>query len=42
MTDEPADYKNTVNMPKTDFPMRDDLPSREPGCLERWEKIGIY
>ena len=42
MTDEPADYKNTLNLPKTDFPMRAGLPNREPGWLERWEKIGIY
>ena len=42
MTAEPIDYKNTLNLPKTDFPMRAGLPNREPGWLERWEKIGIY
>ena len=42
MTAEPTDYKNTLNLPKTDFPMRAGLPNREPGWLERWEKIGIY
>ncbi|MEM9522619.1 MAG: class I tRNA ligase family protein, partial [Pseudomonadota bacterium] len=36
------DYKNTLNLPKTDFPMRAGLPLREPGWLERWERIGIY
>ena len=42
MTAEPIDYKNTLNLPKTNFPMRAGLPNREPGWLERWEKIGIY
>ncbi len=42
MTAEPIDYKNTLNLPKTDFPMRAGLPNREPGWLERWEKIGVY
>ncbi|MFZ7090345.1 isoleucine--tRNA ligase [Primorskyibacter sp. 2E233] len=36
------DYKDTLNLPQTDFPMRAGLPKREPGWLERWEKIGIY
>ncbi|MFC6686739.1 isoleucine--tRNA ligase [Jhaorihella thermophila] len=36
------DYKDTLNLPRTDFPMRAGLPKREPGWLERWEKIGIY
>ena len=42
MTAEPIDYKNTLNLPKTDFPMRAGLPNREPDWLDRWEKIGIY
>ncbi len=37
-----ADYKDTLHLPQTDFPMRAGLPQREPGWLERWEKIGIY
>ncbi|MFV0333033.1 MAG: isoleucine--tRNA ligase [Tropicimonas sp.] len=42
-TDSPApDYKDTLHLPQTDFPMRAGLPNREPGWLERWEKIGIY
>ena len=36
------DYKSTLNLPKTDFPMRAGLPQREPEWLERWEKIGVY
>ncbi len=36
------DYKNTLNLPETDFPMRAGLPKREPAWLERWEKIGVY
>ncbi|KAB8183290.1 class I tRNA ligase family protein, partial [Lysobacter maris] len=36
------DYKATLNLPATDFPMRGDLPRREPGTLERWESEGLY
>ena len=36
------EYKTTLSLPKTDFPMRAGLPKREPGWLERWEKIGVY
>ncbi len=36
------DYKDTLNLPKTAFPMRAGLPKREPSWLERWEKIGVY
>ncbi|WP_137699547.1 isoleucine--tRNA ligase [Marimonas lutisalis] len=42
MTDQTPDYKDTLNLPKTDFPMRAGLPTREPEWLARWEKIGIY
>ena len=42
MCADTPDYKDTLNLPKTDFPMRAGLPGREPGWLERWEKIGIY
>ncbi len=41
-TPETPDYKDTLNLPKTDFPMRAGLPKREPGWLARWEEIGIY
>lgn len=40
--DTTADYKDTLSLPKTDFPMRAGLPKREPAWLERWEKIGVY
>ena len=36
------DYKATLNLPETAFPMRAGLPKREPGWLDRWEEIGIY
>ena len=36
------EYKNTLNLPKTDFPMKADLPKREPLLLERWLKEDIY
>ncbi|GAA4225336.1 isoleucyl-tRNA synthetase [Sagittula marina] len=36
------DYKDTLALPQTDFPMRAGLPKREPGWLERWEKIDVY
>jgi isoleucyl-tRNA synthetase len=38
----PTDYRPTVFLPQTDFPMRGDLPKREPHLLERWEKMGLY
>ena len=37
-----VDYKSTLNLPKTDFPMRAGLPKREPEWLARWEKMGVY
>ncbi|WP_299352205.1 isoleucine--tRNA ligase [uncultured Shimia sp.] len=42
MCAETPDYKSTLNLPKTDFPMRAGLPKREPQWLERWAEIGIY
>jgi len=42
MTDPKADYKDTVFLPKTDFPMKAGLANKEPAILERWEKIGLY
>ena len=36
------DYKNTVYLPKTDFPMKAGLNKREPKLLERWEKLNLY
>ncbi len=37
-----ADYKDTLNLPHTDFPMRGNLPKREPEFLARWEKLDLY
>jgi len=37
-----VDLKATVNLPKTDFPMKANLPQNEPRMLEHWQKIGIY
>ncbi|MDJ0857934.1 MAG: isoleucine--tRNA ligase [Dinoroseobacter sp.] len=42
MSAETPDYKDTLNLPKTDFPMRAGLPKREPDWLKRWEEIGVY
>ncbi len=36
------EYKNTLNLPKTDFPMKADLPNREPKILKAWEDSGLY
>ncbi|MBB3277434.1 MULTISPECIES: isoleucine--tRNA ligase [unclassified Pseudoxanthomonas] len=36
------DYKATLHLPATDFPMRGDLPKREPDTLARWEADGLY
>jgi isoleucyl-tRNA synthetase len=38
----PQDYKATLNMPKTDFPMKAGLSQREPGWLESWKEKDIY
>jgi isoleucyl-tRNA synthetase len=35
-------YKDTLNLPKTDFPMRGNLANREPKMLADWEKQGFY
>ncbi len=37
-----ADYKNTINLPNTGFPMKADLANREPKVLAQWEQIGVY
>ncbi|HVV95100.1 MAG TPA: isoleucine--tRNA ligase [Hyphomicrobiales bacterium] len=36
------DYSRTLFLPKTDFPMRADLPKREPDILARWDRLGLY
>ncbi|MEP7007964.1 MAG: isoleucine--tRNA ligase [Sphingomonas bacterium] len=46
MTDTPApaapDYRDTVFLPKTDFPMKAGLAAKEPAILEHWAKLGLY
>ena len=46
MSDKPAtaerDYRDTVFLPKTTFPMRGDLPKKEPAILARWEKMKLW
>src|SRR3954469_18330609 len=41
MTDK-TDYRATLNLPDTPFPMRGDLPKREPGWVKEWEDKGLY
>jgi isoleucyl-tRNA synthetase len=36
------DYKATLNLPRTDFPMKADLVTREPERLKNWEAAGLY
>ena len=50
MTDAPntprdapvKDWRDTVFLPKTDFPMKAGLAAKEPGILARWQRIGLY
>ena len=44
MTDQPAarDYRETVFLPATAFPMRGDLPKKEPAILARWARMGLW
>ncbi|MFC3608760.1 isoleucine--tRNA ligase [Stutzerimonas tarimensis] len=37
-----TDYKATLNLPKTDFPMKAGLPQREPQILQRWNSLDLY
>lgn len=37
-----TDYKATLNLPETAFPMKAGLPQREPETLQRWDSIGLY
>ena len=37
-----TDYKATLNLPDTAFPMKAGLPQREPQILQRWDSIGLY
>ncbi len=42
MTTEKRDYRDTLFLPKTDFPMRAGLPKKEPEWLAFWQKLGLY
>ncbi len=35
------DYKETLNLPATDFPMRGNLPQREPEIMQRWTELEL-
>ena len=39
---EKRDYRDTVFLPKTDFPMKAGLPAKEPKIAARWEEEGLY
>ncbi|MCH4893458.1 isoleucine--tRNA ligase [Sphingomonas sp. SFZ2018-12] len=41
-TDPKRDYRDTVFLPTTDFPMKAGLAQKEPAILERWARIGVY
>ena len=36
------EYKDTLNLPKTDFPMKANLPNREPDILKSWARHSIF
>lgn len=38
----PLELKKTLNLPKTEFPMKANLPTNEPKLLERWKGMGLY
>jgi isoleucyl-tRNA synthetase len=38
----PLELKSTINLPKTDFPMKANLPQNEPKILARWEQMKVY
>ena len=42
MTEATPDYRSTLNLPDTPFPMRGDLAKREPGWIRQWEERGTY
>ena len=41
-TEEKNNYRSTLNMPDTPFPMRANLPQREPGWIKQWEDEKLY
>ncbi len=42
MSDSKTDYRSTLNLPDTPFPMRGDLPKREPAWVKSWTEQGLY
>ena len=40
--DKEKEYSKTVNLPKTDFQMKANLPQREPAFVEEWENERLY
>ncbi|HEY6431455.1 MAG TPA: class I tRNA ligase family protein, partial [Acetobacteraceae bacterium] len=42
MNDAERDYRDTVFLPQTGFPMRGDLPKKEPRILARWDEMGLW
>ncbi|MBM3387810.1 MAG: hypothetical protein FJY36_09130, partial [Betaproteobacteria bacterium] len=42
MSDQAPDYRATLNLPDTPFPMRGDLPKREPAWVQDWNQTGLY
>ena len=42
MSEEEFDFKDTLLLPNTAFPMRASLPKREPEWIKHWNQIGIY
>ena len=37
-----SDWKDTLNLPQTDFPMKANLPATEPAAIARWDAMGLY
>src|SRR5688572_653297 len=42
MKDDEKDYKGTLNLPQTGFPMKANLAQREPEILKRWQEADLY
>jgi isoleucyl-tRNA synthetase len=42
LAENPPDYSKSLFLPRTDFPMRGGLPTKEPELLARWRRIGLY
>jgi len=36
-----SDYKQTLNLPNTSFPMKANLSQKEPECLRHWQQVGL-